>query len=120
MKTINPELSKRLAPYLEDVETDHVLMENVFWDYVLWDEISMWTFNPKWDKYKTLTLEEAIDFMPRDILNWELMFSKYSCRYENALLDWNPWLLMFNWKTLLQAIEKMLEYLLDQWLLWKE
>jgi len=30
MKTINPELSKRLAPYLEDVETDHVLMENVF------------------------------------------------------------------------------------------
>jgi len=126
MKTINLELSKRLTEgwYLEDVETDYYRMENIFWDYVLWDKIDKSKFYPEWDKVKTLTLEEAIEFLPKK-------HPKYKEYYLRMMLYDKTWYVEYwmcepcetmwsaCWKTLLEAIEKMLEHLLDNDLLWK-
>lgn len=59
MKTISLELSKKLAPYLKGIETEYIY--NDMW----WIEENKWTdeeLNAFNNVYKTLTLEEAIDF----------------------------------------------------------
>lgn len=120
-KTITDiELLKKLQPILEDVETEYWLAKDTIWNYNVTKiyNTQKWLAYPKiW--FKTLTLQEAIDILPRDVWNWELVFTKNSCRYQDILLDWNQWLLMFNWETLLQAISKMLTYLIDNNLLIK-
>jgi len=145
MKTINLELSKRLAPYLEDVDTEY---SYYFYKDDNWKITnSIWKYKHSFvrtkifyitEEYKTLTLEEAIEFLPIKILK-DWVFYKYSIETEEANEDevyykrywiiyydtswlyrdkfWNdlPW-----WNTLLEAIEKILEYLLDNNLLWKK
>ena len=115
MKTLSPEASKKLQDKMPK-ETKYWYMENIFWDYVLWDEINMWTFNPKWNKYKTLTLSECFDLL------W-----KACCYIEYIYPNWWLWNIRaemlqdedFKWETLLQAVEKMLLYLHDNNLLEK-
>lgn len=73
---------------------------------------------------KTLTLEEAIGILPEYINeDYELSISKNRVRYID--LRWPSTFILFNdewdcfwtadfeWKTLLEAIKKMIEYLLD-------
>ena len=118
MKTINFELSKRLNDLwlLDNIETEYCY--NIDWDLLSW-------FYAKKEYnqivYKTLTLEEAIDFLPTYILKHKRA-KKYFQIYRNK--DWyNIWYEFIHWefskKTLLEAIEKMIEYLLDNNLLWK-
>ena len=115
IKTINFELSKRLTEwgYLDNIETEYEM--NDYWKIVIWES-----------DYKTLTLEEAIEVLPN---NFSLdnywyhlqMGKKYIWYFKNVtycLNSKNP-IQEFTWNTLLEAIEKMLEYLLDNNLLTK-
>lgn len=111
-KTINLELSKRLAPYLENIKTSETI-------FIWWK---------RWEDFiKTLTLEEAIDFLPFKIILWNGKYfleiqkrkDKYFIEYvdnrvEKYLSDRD-----FSWKSILEWAEKMLEYLLDNNLLGK-
>lgn len=126
MKTINPELSKRLAPYLEDAETEYFFYWNTDKEAL---PIEWYETQESVKKYiKTLTLEEAIDFLPQSIDKWKdgeyyLNISKWdwvhSVDYHYYEREDQEILIYCDWKTLLEAISKMLEYLLDKWLLWK-
>ena len=61
------------------------------------------------EAYKTLTLTEAIDMLP----NWTIIIrGTYWYRCENFMAS-------FCWKTLLEAVEKMLLHLHKKWLLTK-
>jgi len=105
MKTINLELSKRLAPYLENTDT-----ENWYYKWVFnWGFPYRWQFIQK-EYVKTLTLEESIEFLQKHYWDWIIDLSIYP---NKILIEWT-----YKWKTLLIAIEKMLEYLLDNDLLW--
>lgn len=115
MTTINFELSKRL--------NDLWLLDNIKTEY--WYEYDNETKNYNIDYFlpfnkniicKTLTLEEAIEFLPDSI-----MITKHNNCNEKYLIDYNTddYNEDFSWKTLLEAIEKMLEYLLDNNLLIK-
>ena len=132
----NIELLKKLQPYLENMIPEH--------SYYKWDLNRLVTKEFEPDKYiKTLTLEEAIEFLPNRI-DWEnhafyLEITKAETEYHIAYCAdmkdyiwedcvWDEFK-MFEctymndkhlfWETLLEAIEKMLEYLLDNELLWK-
>jgi len=123
MKTINLELSKRLAPYLENIETQKYTDWNfTFYWRTLEHQFKLWTEN-KNNYYKTLTLEEAIEFLPERISGWDLELAMNKTRVAYVML-WdcspNEMVNYYSWKTLLQAIEKMLEYLLNNDLLWKQ
>ena len=118
MNTLTLETSKRLAPYLTDVDTEYVIdFEWVVWElkYAISEDDMFW-YN--WYD-KTLTLEEAIEFLPvrikNDIIHINKIENSYSIEY------WNLWFKLkwsyHNWKTLLEAIEKMINYLLDNKLL---
>jgi len=146
-KCINLELSKKLAPYLKDVDTEYILQQLPNHNKNWWlKERVVKNWNWVWRMYKTLTLEEAIEFMPYIIDLWEhsywLEISKiqkwYHINYSADISEienwedefWNTFETIFNsvpyknlhlfWGTLLEAIEKMLEYLLDKNLLWKK
>lgn len=88
----NIELLDKLQPYLWETESTI--------------SVSLWTVN-----LKTLTLEDAIDLLPI----WYI-FNKSSTWYtfHNLGVGWNQ---VFSWKTKLEPIEKMLEYLIDNNLL---
>lgn len=125
MKTISLETSKRLD--LKDIETEYAYFET--WNLFNVEEI-FWSKSwiEEWDGFiKTLTLEEAIEFLPEIIkFNWD------KCRFTIIKLDlWymiqiRPEMWAWNWasetwKTLLEAVENMLIYLLDNNLLgWTE
>lgn len=119
-KTINFELSKKLNDLwlLDRINTEHYLMENIFWDYVLWTEINQSTFYPKWKKYKTLTLEEAIEFL---VNKWSRL---WIMMYEYPKIKWvwknivNPFDVI-SYISDIKNIEKMIEYLIDNNLLTK-
>jgi len=113
MKTINFDISKRLVPYLENVKTKYYLED--------WFLINEWWVDLKNYKnlwlIKTLTTEEAIEFI------------LFSLADEDSLQLWNNYICVFiNHKlvlnlsnlSLLQAIEKILKYLLDNNLLWTQ
>lgn len=90
----NIELLEKLQPYLWETEKSI--------------SVSLWTVN-----LKTLTLEEAMDLLPiytriRQIRGWEWLTDNKAL----WIKDKNIW-----GKTKLQAIEKMLEYLIDNNLL---
>ena len=130
MKTINFELSKRLNDLwlLDNIETEYWYFEQ--WDLFNIEEI-FWKkyYIQKWDwLYKTLTLEEAIEFMPIYI-KWKYKFNyekfnkvvpysnmrKWDKHWIKYTYNWE-WYIQY-WKTLLEAIEEMLEWLLNNWLL---
>jgi len=135
-KTINLELSKRLAPYLEGVETEFAYIWTMSRDLVK-DEyiekpVAKWQirasyFSPLPD-IKTLTLEEAIDFLPyRQNQKWRVdrvhtlsIFKKQDDYFVAYYWEIN-WFLeeikIQNGKTLLEAIESMITHLLDNNLL---
>jgi len=136
METINLELSKRLAPYLENEETEYcyikkTILKKDFFKVVKVDykddEESNYVGIDYWI-CKTLTLEEAIEFLPK---TFGVRFDKdnpRTCLKIYFIWSWNIsyscteyiWkcTIELHWKTLLEAIEKMLEYLLDNNLLW--
>lgn len=124
MKTINFELSKRLNELLllDDIETEN-------W-YFNWD--LNWLFKNKfipdkshWEVIKTLTLEEALEFLPLIIIFKEKISEQIQIR-KNSDNNWtiryysfDELILWTKWKTLLEAIEKMITYLLDNNLLYE-
>jgi len=164
MKTINLELSKRLAPYLKGVETEYIYFE---WKYKAWDNKwyiadELQLIKSKWNKKaikeqylekyddskiiytSTFTLEEAIEFLPVyiDDVNWGWLdedweqWSRYSDRiyfsFCKEIRNPEEWIIykweikdfysseqldLVVWKTPIESIEKMLEYLLDNNLL---
>lgn len=112
-KTLSPKLSKRLNDewLLDDIETEYV-----------WDLIN--PFNPillwKWENspdvcremYKTLTESEAIEFLP------PFSFTKTDCE------DITKYQIIYNgetffWENLLEWLENLTTYLLDNNLLTK-
>lgn len=122
MKTINLELSKKLAPYLEGIKTEFIY--NDMW----WIEENRWNtkeLNEFPNVFKTLTLEEAIDFLPfkiemmnvKYLLEIQKRINIYYIEYFNTRNDRYVTNKNISWKTLIEAIEKMLEYLLDNKLL---
>ena len=124
MKTINFELSKRLNDLwlLDNVETEYwIEYDNEYHNHYI-------TYYLPFNKNiicKTLTLEEAIE----TLFAWTSIYFRwwrwnwtrwsidiYSDSIISHLLEDEP---EFEWETLLGAIEKMLEYLLDNNLLTK-
>jgi len=120
MKTINFELSKRLSDLwlLDNIETEYLyqLLPNTKNDW--WKKeklVNNW--NWKWRIYKTLTLEEAIEFLSKYNYEFSIIFkkNKISKKYEYHIKDmeWNIWIN----ENLFLAIEEWIEYLLDNNLL---
>ena len=143
MKTINFELSKRLNErwLLNNIDTEYLIYKNKKWIVSIEEnkKLTTWTsFNEiqkecialKEEIYKTLTLEEAIEFMPIYI-KWKYKFNyekfnkvvpysnmrKWDKHWIKYTYNWE-WYIQY-WKTLLEAIEEMLEWLLNNKLLWK-
>lgn len=123
-KTISFDLSKRLDELwlLRDVETEYVFQEwikSTIWKWTIifsWD----WIFKIKSIKelhkwwyifYKTLTTDEAIEFLPEWFwlkkIDWRYLFLFYrKCEYrvwEENLINW---------------IENFIKFLLDNKLIW--
>lgn len=125
MKTINFELSKRLNDLwlLDNIETQCIYFRHKYfkkWEYILEDFIWNIIYDKKncEDKIKTLTLEEAIEFL------WDKYFMQISWWWFNKniyniciIIKTNN--IQWEWETLLEAIEKIIEYLLDNNLLTK-
>ncbi len=124
MKTLNFELCKKLTEKgkLEGVETECYYFHD--WKMINWEIayliLSMDNiFNEeKWD-IKAPTLEEALEILPIVIKNYALEIYRcfdwwYNVEYESKNYEK---LKLCHWKTLLEAMEKMLEYLLDNDLL---
>ena len=142
MKTINFELSKRLTEwgYLDNIETEYYINYNnsIFTKEYINENLMCrrieilssikWSYINE-DVFKTLTLEEALDFLP-NIKDYDLELRKREVAYRalDKEIIINEWwrniqyynlktLKYCNWKTLLEAIEKMIEYLLNNNLL---
>ncbi len=119
MKTINLELSKRLAPYLESTKTKYVLTTiwRATWDSEL-RNAHLETIEKTEDHTpmeldtKLMNLEEAIEFLPNGI---EIKKDEwiYFVFYKDEMY-------MNTTNKLILAIESMLEYLLDNNLLWQK
>ena len=105
MKTLWFKISKKLS--------DLWLLDNIETEYIYDINYNLRKYNTRWDYLffiKTLTEIEARKFIKLDTL------PEYARNRITTL--YTQW---FNcWKTLLEAIEEMLEYLLDNDLLWKE
>lgn len=116
MKTLNFEISKRLNDLwlLDNIET-----EKVYLVHSEWYDLEDYNHYLPWD-IKTLTTEEAIEFLPKFILEkqnfrddeWNILLIWYNIKY----WDFETWLM----KQFIFAIEKLLEYLLNNNLLWKQ
>lgn len=115
MKTINFEISKRLNDlWLLDFETEFVF------DYVDFENkyylANTKTFTTRTEKYiKTLTLEEAIEFLS-DFFDWEIHKGP-SRQWGVEWVKEKSFIKSIRWKTLLEAIEEMLERSINNWLL---
>jgi len=101
------ELLKKLAPYLEDMETEfylnwcNQLLNNKAWKIYIKE-----TWNPL---LKTLTLEEAIELLNKvKRKDLEGYFEEFNIKRGDVLFYVLGW-----W------IEQMLNYLIDNNLLWK-
>ncbi len=114
-KVINLELSKRLQEVLKEEEPEYAI-DN---EWNIWELIYAQSEHDEfWEDwyFKTLTLEEAIEFLPKWIdgnkLIIEVLWSGWVIKYSSDDID--KWCLCkvadF---TLLEAIEKILTYLLD-------
>ena len=142
MKVIqNIELLKKLQPILERREVENYILENQEIletselkklpirhyqkaDNMLWyiPELEAQNF------YKTLTLEEALDLLPENIWDYRCYMVKmdwlYYCWYQRMPNTWVWKKYLVDWElkseTLLEAVEQMIEYLLDNNLLWRK
>lgn len=130
----NLQLLKKLEPLLENMDVEFIAC--IDWEdnwqcswhttrivksdtknietYDWWDMCQSGT-----DFYKTLTLKKSIEFL-KQLWELKIILTNYRC---NLYLLWNK---LIKWEnihistdTLLEAIEKMLEYLLDNNLLIK-
>lgn len=137
MKTINLELSKRLHEWgwLDGIETEHCwsIDNKQTWYQKYSDALhgqENWICNYDFI-FKALTLEEAIGLLPTEV--WYLQYKLYITKHKelNRFITWEYQIYYFYWidsetlksvfwETLLEAIEKMLTYLLDNDLLWKQ
>ena len=130
MKTLSLETSKRLRLLLDNIETEYSYYQVYIdrWDCPDWPLTTedIFTKNEFINRQKelslifickTLTLWEAIEFLPERIIwNRCLEMTKNRISYIENYYDMEyP---DFKWKTLLEAIEKMIIYLLDNDLLW--
>jgi hypothetical protein len=126
MKTLSPKLSKRLNDLwlLDDIETEYRITETgIIENNYTW-------IMKNFENYKTLTLEEAIEFLYNNkiqfnyILCWvnykhnitEVLFNKKMIEIEDD--EW--WIFVTSFYSnisLLEVIEQMIEYLLDNNLL---
>lgn len=110
MKVIeNIELLKKLTPYLEDVETEYMITDTVS---NIVDKTSMVKKLSNTERYlKTLTLEEAKEFIIEKVdMRWRAYIENELSRY---VYDLFSVIEIFDIK-----MEKMLEYLIDNDLLW--
>ena len=125
-KVLKFELSKRLNYLwlLDNIETEYWFTET--WKFFPWECI-----------YKTLTLEEAIEFLIKQKITFiDIIMPITNGHYHtiNSIRYFNNWKLWeiftrgdedwytdveIYWKTFIEAIEKMLDYLLDNNLLTK-
>lgn len=119
-KVLNFELSKRLNDLwlLDDIETEYVIE---IWTVIVWEYKyaidKKDCFCVSW-YYKTLTLEEAIEFLPfieKSALEIKKHQKYYSIWYPLISQKIN----FVHWNTLLITIERLIEYLLDNNLLTK-
>ena len=137
MKTLKLSTAKRLQEHLKDVEVEYYYATAVWKSAVLTESPPTWRrmVNRKLVKtcfYKTLTLEEALDFLPDNIkisseiytLRLEKKGIYYLCQKNKEYMD-NNWVKctvgyfkhltkeLMQWKTLLIAIDRMINHLLD-------
>ena len=121
MKTISLELSKRLNELwlLDNIETEYIYRRfPTNTEFELTNEKEDYWLKPE-EIYNTLILEEAIEFLPETICDdYVLCISKKGVYYDNYFKE--PIKRFTEWESLLDAIEKMIEYLLDNNLLWKQ
>lgn len=123
IKTISFELSKRLDELwlLRDVETEFIYTKRDIWFWNIDYDIIEWKyFNlDDWD-IKTLTTDEALEFLPLFIPTYNCM--KCLWRYEDKWIVWYWYQNQIDqfpkWQTPIEAIEKMITYLLDNNLIW--
>lgn len=93
------------------------------WVWMFWT----WTYV---EKTKAPNLEEAIDLLPIELEKKEFdvywnshLITPYIDLHNNIVyysVDWVSTDLSQQWETLLEAIEKMLNYLLDNKVIWKK
>lgn len=111
MRTISFETSKRIAPYL-----DKERIYESYWDsgarQDLKNEFWFW-LTEDW-QYPALNLEEALEFLPKEIwfgyLEIYYLYDEYNVWYEET---WDDDIKNMTWETLLEAIDKMINHLLD-------
>ena len=116
MKTIeNIELLRKLQPILKElgVETEYEIVDDGCTEpYPMREEDIYFRWEEDFTFLKTLTLEEAIELLPDyiviDIRPNEIWVHSTKYWYTSTS----------KWETPLQAIEKMLEYLIDNKHLW--
>ena len=113
IKTISFELSKRLTEYLDNIETEYWIWQ-VWWVCKKWEleYLNDW-YNAEECGYKTLTISEALDFLPKRIWNYHLQLNLYWDICEIKYISAGYSLHSIEVETLLEAIENILEYLLD-------
>ena len=119
MKTIWFELSKKLNDLwlLDNIETEYKYIDFINWK---WDrKIELFKNNndkaPNDFKHiKTLTLEEAIEFLPKYIWKYHLQINFYwgifDINYKDCWVSYYP---DIEKPTLLLAIEKMITFLIN-------
>jgi len=122
-KTLSLEVSKRLRVHLESVECEYV------WCYIVdeWQYVIVTDFILNELDIKTLNLEEAIKFLPYIHKGYN---DTFFLRIERSYIDSKKWMVSYSscepcddiksveWNTLLEAVEAMIVYLLDNDLLW--
>lgn len=111
MKTINFELSKRLKDLwlLDNIETKYSYWYfNFNWDDIVKIFNNSELIESHFEKYKTLTLEEAIEFIWKKMCQMELLYPNAWMWYLQTVLKWPT----FQWD-LIEVFEQFIEYLLD-------
>lgn len=79
----------------------------------------------EWFIYKTLTTEEVVEFLPKTYIDKDWLI------YRLTIIRDSKWLIMYwdeqdntkvnsTWETFLEAIEQMIEFLIDNNLLWQQ
>lgn len=79
----------------------------------------------EWFIYKTLTTEEVVEFLPKTYIDKDWLI------YRLTIIRDSKWLIMYwdeqdntkvnsTWETFLEAIEQMIEILIDNNLLWQQ
>ena len=130
-KTIILESSKELQDVMPEKTKYYICGDKDYWPYSQ-DDLDYFVKNcapvdtsdeaklRKWI-YKTLTLTEAIDMLPRNFREFYLSIERNWEWWQVTYRSCEPCETLYRdiWKTLLEAVEKMLLHLHRQWLLTK-